>query len=109
MNHFANATLAGYDSIDGVANPEVGQRSGVRRRWDRRRALVRRVGRGSYAAYVLHPPVLVLASMATRPLPLASEGKFVLVAAVGMAASFTLGAALTWRRVVVHVERPRVA
>jgi glucan biosynthesis protein C len=80
-----------------------------RRRWDRRGALVRRVGRGSYAAYVLHPPVLVLASMATRPLPLAPEGKFVLVAAVGVAASFTLGAALTWRRVVVHVERPRVA
>jgi glucan biosynthesis protein C len=80
-----------------------------RRRWDRRGPLVRRVGRGSYAAYVLHPPVLVLASMATRPLPLAPEGKFVLVAAVGVAASFTLGAALTWRRVVVHVERPRVA
>ena len=47
-----------------------------RRRWDRRGALVRRVGRGSYAAYVLHPPVLVVASMATRPLPLAPEGKF---------------------------------
>ena len=80
-----------------------------RRRWDRRGALARRVGRGSSAAYVLHPPVLVLAWMATRPLPLAPEGKFVLVAAVGVAASFTLGAALTWRRVVVHVERPRVA
>jgi glucans biosynthesis protein C len=43
----------------------------LRRRWDRRGPLARRVGRGSYAAYVLHPPVLVLASMATRPLPLA--------------------------------------
>jgi peptidoglycan/LPS O-acetylase OafA/YrhL len=50
---------------------------------------------GSYAAYVLHPPVLVLASMITRPLPLPPEGKFVLVAPVGVVAAFALGTALT--------------
>jgi peptidoglycan/LPS O-acetylase OafA/YrhL len=65
-----------------------------RRRWDRLGSLTRWAGQGSYAAYVLHPPVLVLASMAARPLPLVPEVKFVLVAAAGVVASFALGAAV---------------
>lgn len=51
--------------------------------------------RGAYAAYVLHPPVLVLASLAAWPLPLPPEAKFVLVAAAGVVAAFTAGWALT--------------
>jgi hypothetical protein len=64
-----------------------------RRRWDRQGLLTRWAGRGSYAAYVLHPPVLVLVSLGARPLPLVPEAKFVLVAAAGVAASFAVGAA----------------
>jgi glucans biosynthesis protein C len=66
-----------------------------RHRWNRSGPLTRWAGRGSYAAYVLHPPVLVLASMVTRPLSLPPEGKFVLVAPVGVVAAFALGTALT--------------
>jgi peptidoglycan/LPS O-acetylase OafA/YrhL len=66
-----------------------------RRRWDRPGRLLRRAGRGSYAAYVLHPPVLVLLSMLARPLPVPPEGKFVLVAASGVVAAFAVGMGLT--------------
>jgi hypothetical protein len=44
---------------------------------------------------VLHAPVLVMASFAARPLPLPPEAKFVLVAAAGVVAAFTVGWAVT--------------
>ncbi|GAB2862142.1 acyltransferase family protein [Lentzea nigeriaca] len=50
-----------------------------------------RAGRGSYAAYVLHPTVLVLLSLAARPLPWPPEAKFVLVAVVGVPLCFVVG------------------
>jgi glucan biosynthesis protein C len=65
-----------------------------RRRWDRPGPLVRRAGRGSYAAYVLHPPVLVALSLLARPLPVVPEAKFVLVAVSGVTAAFTAGVGL---------------
>jgi hypothetical protein len=49
---------------------------------------------GSYAAYVLHPPVLVALSLLARPLPVVPEVKFVLVAVSGVAA-FAAGVRLT--------------
>jgi hypothetical protein len=66
-----------------------------RYRWDHAGPLARRAGRGSYAAYLIHPPVLVLVSLACRPLPLPPEGKFLVVAGVGLPATFALGYALT--------------
>lgn len=66
-----------------------------RRRWDRQGRLVQRAGRGSYGAYVLHPPVLVVLSMLARPLPVAPEAKFVLVAVGGVVAAFAVGVGLT--------------
>jgi peptidoglycan/LPS O-acetylase OafA/YrhL len=66
-----------------------------RRRWDRPGAPLQRAGRGSYAAYVLHPPVLVVLSLLARPLPVPPEAKFVLVAASGVAAAFAAGVGLT--------------
>jgi hypothetical protein len=57
--------------------------------------LAARAGRGAYAAYVLHALVLVLVSLAARPLPLPPEAKFVLVAVAGVAAAFTMGWAVT--------------
>jgi peptidoglycan/LPS O-acetylase OafA/YrhL len=47
--------------------------------------------RSSYAAYLLHPLVLVAISAAARPLPWPPEAKFVLVAAVGVPACFAIG------------------
>jgi len=69
-----------------------------RHRWNHQGPLTRWAARGSYAAYLLHPPVLVLASMSARPLPLLPEAKFVLVAAAGVLASFALGAAVAQLR-----------
>ena len=66
-----------------------------RRRWDRPGQLVQRAGRGSYAAYVLHPPVLVMLSLLVRPLPVPPEAKFLLVAAGGVVAAFAVGVGLT--------------
>jgi peptidoglycan/LPS O-acetylase OafA/YrhL len=66
-----------------------------RRRWSQQGRLAERAGRGAYAAYLLHPPVLVLVSFAARPLPLPPEAKFLLVAAVGVVAVFAVGWAVT--------------
>jgi hypothetical protein len=66
-----------------------------RRRWAHQGRLAKRASRGAYAAYVLHAPVLVMASFAARPLPLPPEAKFVLVAAAGVVAAFTVGWAVT--------------
>jgi glucans biosynthesis protein C len=78
-----------------------------RRRWDRPGRLLRRAGRGSYAAYVLHPPVLVVLSLLARPLPVAPEGKFVLVAVGGVVAAFAVGVGLTRLRAgASHPLRP---
>ena len=74
-----------------------------RHRWDRPAGLVRRAGRGSYAAYVLHPPVLVVLSLLARPLPVAPEAKFVLVAAGGVVAAFAVGVGLTRLRIVARL------
>lgn len=48
-------------------------------------------GRASYAAYFLHPLVLVGLSIAMRGLPWPPEVKFLIVAAIGVPASFAVG------------------
>jgi hypothetical protein len=63
------------------------------RRWTQHGRLARRASRGAYAAYLLHP--LVLVSFAARPPPLAPEVKFLLVAPAGVAAVFTMGWTVT--------------
>ena len=65
------------------------------RRWTQQGRLATRASRGAYAAYVLHAPVLVLASLAAWPLPLPPELKFVLVAAAGVVATFSVGWTVT--------------
>jgi peptidoglycan/LPS O-acetylase OafA/YrhL len=64
--------------------------------WFRRRTnnidpRVSRLGRASFAAYLLHVPVTVLLAIAIRDVPFPGELKFVLVFALGAAASFTIG------------------
>lgn len=73
------------------------------RRWDHQGRLAQRAGRGSYAAYVLHPPVLVVLSMLARPLPVPPEAKLVLVAITGVVASFAVGVELTRLRAVARI------
>lgn len=62
------------------------------RRWDAMPSpLMARVARGAYAAYLLHPPALVVLSAVARPLTVVPEVKFVLVAAAGVPACYAVG------------------
>jgi glucans biosynthesis protein C len=69
----------------------------VQRRWEMHSLspMLTRAARGSYAAYLLHPLVLVGLGVAARPLPLPAEVKFVLVAALGVTLAFASGYAVT--------------
>lgn len=51
--------------------------------------------RGSYAAYVLHPPLLVAVSWALVAVPAPVELKFLIVAALGVPLCFAVGYAAT--------------
>jgi glucan biosynthesis protein C len=76
----------------------------ARQRWNLPLSgLTRRAARGSYATYVLHPPVLVALAWAARPLPWPAELKFVLVALVGVPLCFVVGSAVTKLRYVNRV------
>jgi glucans biosynthesis protein C len=57
--------------------------------------MLARAARGSYAAYLLHPLVLVGLGVAARPLPLPAGVKFGLGAALGVTMAFTIGYAAT--------------
>ena len=54
-----------------------------------------RAARASYAAYLVHPLVLVALSAAARPIPWSPAAKFVLVATVGVPTVFAVGHLLT--------------
>ena len=74
-----------------------------RRRWTQHGPVARAAGRGSFAAYVFHPLVIVLMAVALRDVPVAAEIKFVVVGGLGVPASFALASLLnqvpTLRRV----------
>ena len=89
-----SAAFAGLEGL-GAIGLSLWLVAWFRRRWDRPGRLVQRAGRGSYAAYVLHPPVLVALSLLVRPLPVAPEAKFVLVAVSGVVAAFAVGVGLS--------------
>jgi glucan biosynthesis protein C len=65
------------------------------RRWNHAGPVARDAGRGSYAAYVVHPTVLVGLSLAVMTFAVAPEAKFVLVAAIGVPLTFLVGYGLT--------------
>jgi glucan biosynthesis protein C len=94
-----SATLALLEGLGAVAL-SLWVVAWFRRRWDRHGRLVQRAGRGSYGAYVLHPPVLVALSLLARPLPVVPEAKFVLVAMTGVVAAFAVGVGLTRLRLI---------
>ena len=61
------------------------------RRADHDGPLPRRLGRASFAAYILHAPVVVLLSAGLSSLAMVIEIKFLVVAVLGVIASFTVG------------------
>jgi glucan biosynthesis protein C len=69
--------------------------SWLRRRWPTHGPLLGQAARASYATYFIHPLVLTAVMVALAWVALAPEIKFILVAAAGVAASYTAGYALT--------------
>jgi len=74
-----------------------------RRRWDYATRFTRALGRSSFAAYIVHPPVVVLLSVGLSSVAVAVEVKFVAVFALGAVASFALGWAVTRWRVLAAI------
>jgi glucans biosynthesis protein C len=66
-----------------------------RRHGNRAGTVGRKLGRSSYATYLIHPPVVVACSLLLRGLPIPAELKFVIVAALAVPAAFGLGHLLT--------------
>ena len=73
------------------------------RRWNHQTTLARSLGRASFAAYIIHPPVLVMLSAGLSSVAIAAEVKFVAVAVLGVASSFTLGWYMTTVRPLARV------
>jgi glucan biosynthesis protein C len=74
-----------------------------RRRWDHAGPLAHALGRASFAAYVVHAPVVVLLSVGLRDAAVPVETKFLVVFTIGAAASFALGWLVTRLPVVSRV------
>jgi peptidoglycan/LPS O-acetylase OafA/YrhL len=51
----------------------------------------RALGRSSYATYVVHAPIIVALSVGLAGLAVPAEVKFAVVAAIGVAASYSVG------------------
>jgi peptidoglycan/LPS O-acetylase OafA/YrhL len=92
--HWESAAFAAIAGIVGVA-VTLWVASWFRRRWNHAGPTAQRAGRGSYAAYLIHPLVLVLISLACLPLAAPPEVKFLIVAGVGVPATFAIGYGLT--------------
>jgi glucans biosynthesis protein C len=92
--HWQSAAFAAVAGVVGVA-VSLWVASWFRRRWNHAGQTAQRAGRGSYAAYVIHPVVLVLISLACLPLAVPPEAKFLIVAGVGVPATFAIGYGLT--------------
>ena len=69
------------------------------RRWNRSGRLGDSLGRASFAAYLVHAPVVVLLSAALSAVAVVAEMKFVVVAVVGVIMSFAVGWLATRRHV----------
>jgi peptidoglycan/LPS O-acetylase OafA/YrhL len=65
------------------------------RRWNHHGPLARSLGRASFAAYVIHLPVVVTLSAILSTIALVVEVKFVVVAVSGVAVSFAVGWVMT--------------
>jgi glucan biosynthesis protein C len=59
-----------------------------RRRWNGSSPLSRALGRSSYLAYLVHPPVVVALMVAVRSVTVPAEAKFLVVSVLGVVGSF---------------------
>jgi glucans biosynthesis protein C len=75
----------------------------ARRWWPAGSPALAKASRGAYAAYLLHPLVLVSLSWLLHPLPWVPEAKFVMVAVAGVTGSFAVGWFVTRAPVVDRV------
>lgn len=93
----ADAPTMAFALLDGViaVTGTVWFLSWLRRRRPAHGVMLGKAARASYATYVIHPLVLTAVMVIFAWLALASEIKFALVAAAGVAACFTAGYALT--------------
>jgi surface polysaccharide O-acyltransferase-like enzyme len=73
------------------------------RRWNSNGPLAQSLGRASFAAYILHPLVVVLLSAVLSSLAVVVEIKFLVVAVLGVATSFTVGWLMTRIRPLARV------
>lgn len=62
-----------------------------RRRWDHAGGLVRGLGRGSFAAYLVHAPITVVLAIALRDVGVPAELKLAVVFTLSVVAAFWLG------------------
>jgi peptidoglycan/LPS O-acetylase OafA/YrhL len=74
-----------------------------RRRANRAGTLVRGLGRGSFAAYLVHAPLTILFAIVIRNVEIPAELKFLTVFALGVIASFGLGWLVTRSRVTARI------
>ena len=93
----ADVATMGFALLDGViaVTGTLWSLSWLRRRWPTHGVLVGKAARASYATYVIHPLVLTSVMVLFAWVTLASEIKFVLVSAAGVAVCFTAGYLLT--------------
>ena len=70
-----------------------------RRRANRAGALVADLARASFAAYLLHAPIIILVAITLREVGVPAEVKFLIVLGLGVVASFGLGWLFTRPRV----------
>jgi hypothetical protein len=93
----ADVTTMGFALLDGViaVTGTLWSLSWLRRRWPTHGVLVGKAARASYATYVIHPLMLTSVMVLFAWVALASEIKFVLVSAAGVAVCFTAGYLLT--------------
>ena len=69
----------------------------AQRRWNRSSPTSRALGRSAYAAFLVHPVVLIGLALALRPLPTGAVVKATVVVVGGVALSFGVGRLLVSR------------
>jgi surface polysaccharide O-acyltransferase-like enzyme len=91
--HWQALAYAMWDQLTGVAMM-VGLIVFFRERFNRQGRLAKEASAGSYAAYIIHTPVLILFTLAVRDIAIYPLLKFVVVALILVPLCFTLGAVL---------------
>ena len=90
--HWQALAYAVWEQLTGVAMI-VGLTVFFRERFNRQGRLAKEASAGSYAAYIIHAPVVILFTLAVRNIAIYPLLKFVIVALILVPLCFALGAA----------------